>query len=461
LLGISPVFEAGTILHETYRIEGELGRGAMGVVYRASHLRVPRQFAIKVLSASIRDVERSFSRFRREAEISSRLGHPHIVEVFDFNRTDDGQAYFVMELLEGRNLAAELRAAAPLELRRVVEIVSPIASALHAAHAAGVIHRDLKPSNVFLAKRGEYEVVKVLDFGVSKVMGALDLTSQDESFIGTPAYMSPEQATGQARQVGAPSDQFSLASIAYEMVSGRHPFAAPEATTPLITLYRIQTQDPEPLEGVPASLAAVIGKALSKAPADRFADVAAFAAALRDAVGETAAPEVSVARPAPARRARRWFVGGALLALGGGLAAAVALRRPAASPPTSGTVPPPIVATGTPATATAMPVVPAPPAPARLALRVSPEHARVIFVGSDGTESTVAGPWSVTTPHVFVWKAAFRPRSARVEADGYEPEPLTLPAEGGSAEVTVRLHRRAVKPAAPKHPELSYPWRDR
>src|SRR5262249_29443103 len=159
------------------------------------------------------DVERSFSRFRREAEISSRLGHPHIVEVFDFNRTDDGQAYFVMELLEGRDLAAELRAAAPLELRRVVEIVNPIASALHAAHAAGVIHRDLKPSNVFLARRGEYEVVKVLDFGVSKVMGALDLTSQDESLIGTPAYMSPEQATGQARQIGAPSDQFSLASI--------------------------------------------------------------------------------------------------------------------------------------------------------------------------------------------------------------------------------------------------------
>src|SRR5262249_35665390 len=155
------------------------------------------------------DDDRSFARFKREAEISSRLGHPNIVEVFDFNRTDDGQAYFVMELLEGRDLAVELRPGTALPLRRRVEILEPVASALHAAHTAGVIHRDLKPSNIFLGQKGAYEVVKVLDFGVSKVLGGIDLTSNDEAIIGTPAYMSPEQARGSGKEVDARSDQFS------------------------------------------------------------------------------------------------------------------------------------------------------------------------------------------------------------------------------------------------------------
>src|SRR5262249_40021427 len=155
-------------LHDTYRIEAMLGRGGMGVVFRASHLRIPRAYAIKVLRQNVDDLDVAFARFRREAEIRSKLGHPNIVEVHDYNRTADGYAYYVMEYLEGEDLGAYLKRSGPLSIERALAIVEPVASALMVTHASGVVHRDLKPENIFLCQKGASEVVKVLDFGVSK-----------------------------------------------------------------------------------------------------------------------------------------------------------------------------------------------------------------------------------------------------------------------------------------------------
>ena len=404
-----------------------------------------------MLRASVSDDNRSFARFRREAEISSRLGHPNIIEVFDFNRTDDGQAYFVMELLEGRDLAAELRAGTALPLRRVMEILDPVASALSAAHAAGVIHRDLKPSNIFLGQKGAHEIIKVLDFGVSKVLGALDLTSNDESLIGTPAYMSPEQARGQAKEIDARSDQFSLASIAYEMVSGSHPFKV-AGSTPFVTLYKIQKQDPPPLDGVPPPLAAALHKALAKAPEERFADVAAFAAALRESLGAPATGAAPAVRRAPARR-RTVAIAGGVVALVGAAATAIVVRHAPA--------PPQLKAAPVPEPVAAAPLVLPVPAPARLSLSVSPPQARVVWIAADGTQSATLGPWPAGEPRLFSWPPGQRPRSAHVEADGYEPAPVALPDEGTTNEATVRLVRRP--PPKRGHPKssLPYPWPNR
>jgi serine/threonine-protein kinase len=444
------VIVVGTVLHDTYRIERPLGRGAMGSVYRAAHLRVPRPYAIKVLE-SIGDVDKAFSRFRREAEICSQLGHPNIVEVFDFNRTAEGQAYFVMELLEGHSLAVELqRAAAPLPAARVLEILTPVASALMAAHAAGVIHRDLKPSNIFLARKGPAEVVKVLDFGVSKILGALDLTTQGEVLVGTPAYMSPEQASGETRLIDPRSDQFSLATIAYEMLSGRRAFGD-RGETPYVTLHKIVSTEPAPLPTLPAPLWAALETALKKAPDERYQDVATFVEALAHGVSH---PQAAPLRPAPpvsspalavAPSPLRWWIGaaaGLLLAL---VALLVAYQwRQAHAHRPAPTLPP---GSALPSSTTAAPLPPPTPPAAltQLSLVATPPQARLVLLGADGMSSIVPGPWTAEAARVLRWLPGRRPLAAHLEADGYEPADVTLPSDGHSDTATIHLTRR-------KHP---------
>jgi serine/threonine protein kinase len=481
------VISVGTVLNQTYRVEAEIGRGAMGVVFRVSHLRLPREFAVKALAPRIHD-DSSFSRFRREAEISSKLGHPNIVEVFDFNRTFEGEAYFVMELLEGHDLAAEIARVGALPPRRVVDLLTPVASALGAAHAASVIHRDLKPSNIFLAHKGAREIVKVLDFGVSKILGALDLSTQSESLVGTPAYMSPEQANGKSKHVDARSDQFSLASIAYELLSGRRAFGG-RGETPYITLYKIVSQEPLPLTEVPPGIGQVIARALAKSPDDRFVDVAAFLAALDDAVRGTqpramsgaAAPTSSApaqsATPAAASRTRRMFVGGALTITAVVMALMVVARGHRHVPPPQPKPQPnhqqhldeatkPRLKltsdeTGT-RTREMQPAQPrADPAATDWSLVIVPAGARVVLLATDGTRRIVRGPWFAADPHVLRWTAADRPAHVRAEADGYEPLDLPLPADGTRATGTFRLtRRRTVTPGSPGPPTPASPAAD-
>ncbi|MFP2927582.1 serine/threonine-protein kinase, partial [Pyxidicoccus sp. 3LG] len=271
----------GTVLRGTYEIAGVLGRGGMGTVFLANHLRLPgRQVAIKVLRHDAGLGAEVFVRFRREAEIASRLGHPNIVEVLDFDNLPDGSPYMVMECLRGMSLSRRLRKG-PLTLEEVFSVARQMGSALQAAHRAGVVHRDLKPGNVFLSPTEVggvvMEHVKLLDFGISKVLDSHSVNTQGGILLGTPQYMAPEQALGKNQEVDPRTDIFSFGCMVYEMLARKLPFK--DGNLPEL-IYRIVYDPPEPLEAlvpdVPAQVVEAIEHALAKRPEDRYPDVDAF-----------------------------------------------------------------------------------------------------------------------------------------------------------------------------------------
>ncbi len=281
----------GMVLSGTYRIERRIGHGGMGDVYLASHARLPGRFAVKILLPELVGNQEAFARFCREAEIMSQLRHPNIVQIFDFDSAPDGRPYFVMEYLEGRDLEMRLSSDAALPLPTVVRIVSSIASALATAHGHGVVHRDLKPANIFLvAVDGQTdEVVKVLDFGISKVQSAARL-SGSKDLLGTPPYMAPEQARGHHDSVDGRTDQFALGAMTYRMLTGRDPF---QGEDPAALLYQVVHEDPPPLATLvpaswdPAPLQEVLDRALSKRPEHRWGGMMEFARAFEAAAERT------------------------------------------------------------------------------------------------------------------------------------------------------------------------------
>jgi len=273
----------GTVLQGTYRIVGRLAEGGCGEVYAAAHTRLPGQFAVKVLHRSLAHNPDALARFRQEAEITSTLRHPHIVQVLDFNVSEQGFPYLVMELLEGRPLAARLTDSGTLTPADAVRIVEQIAQALHAAHARGIVHRDLKPDNVMLLQAdGMNDFVKVLDFGISQASWRPRLTD-DTHVAGTPQYMAPEQACGLRDQIGPWSDQFSLAAIAYTLLTGHEPFSADDQIAVLYQVVHAEPPAPSRIVQMGPAVDAVILRGLAKRPANRFPNVIAFAEALRAA----------------------------------------------------------------------------------------------------------------------------------------------------------------------------------
>ncbi|MBL4632669.1 MAG: serine/threonine protein kinase, partial [Kofleriaceae bacterium] len=286
----------GTIVAGTYRIVRILGRGGMGAVWEAEHMRLPgKQVAIKVLHDSVSENPESLARFRREAEIACRLGHPNIVEVHDFNKLDNGCPYLILELLEGQDLEARLREGV-LDSETCDHILRQIGSALQSAHEMGVIHRDLKPQNIFLVPSPTGmgpDVAKVLDFGISKIQDSNTVQTQNSTLLGTPQYMAPEQAYGDHDKVDGRTDLFALSAMFYELISGKPAFSGrniPEV------IYKVVHADPTPiLELVPsleAHKAAAIHKALSKAQNDRHATIGDF---VKDFTG-TALPATRIKR---------------------------------------------------------------------------------------------------------------------------------------------------------------------
>ncbi|MBX2811671.1 MAG: serine/threonine protein kinase [Myxococcales bacterium] len=281
--------EAGVILHETYVLKTLLGTGGMGAVWKAQHVRLPRQMAVKVLHEQGYQNVEIIQRFRREAEITSRLGHPHIVEVFDFNVLPDGRAYLVMELLRGASLRDHLREGCSLDPGWIMLVLDQITSALEHAHSAGIVHRDLKPENIFMVDQsGAVPHAKVLDFGISKIQGAQTVLTQGGGLLGTPRYMSPEQARGDSAEVDGRADQFSVGTIAYEMFSGYPAFTGTSVTEVLI---KVLQEDPVPLAAakleVPPALLGVVMRALSKDADARFRDMTSFRAELKLAWGQS------------------------------------------------------------------------------------------------------------------------------------------------------------------------------
>jgi serine/threonine-protein kinase len=249
-----------------------------------------QRVAVKVMARELASNPEALARFRREAEITSRLRHPHLVTVMDFGTAPDGQPYLVMEHLEGLDLEHRIRQLGTLPLPAVVNITQQVASALGAAHDQGIVHRDLKPANVFLVEiPGEPDFVKILDFGISKIRAATTQLTKASAIIGTPNYMSPEQATGMLDEIDHRTDQWAVACIVWEMLSGRPPFASDDISA---VFYQVIHLDPQPLRDrvpdLPPAVDAVLRRALSKTLTNRFPSVANFASALASAATEPA-----------------------------------------------------------------------------------------------------------------------------------------------------------------------------
>jgi serine/threonine-protein kinase len=283
---------------DKYVIEALIGQGGMGAVFVARHRTLTdKRVAIKVLHTEITDPDIQL-RFKREAQIATRVNHPNIVEVHDFDITPDGVPFLVLEYLEGQTLAHRL-AQGPIPLDQVMSIVRQVGSALAAAHREGIVHRDLKPQNIFLVPTEVdgrmVEVAKVLDFGISKWRGSETVKTQESALLGTPQYMSPEQATGRHDSVDARTDVFALGSIVYEMLCGHPAFSG--ASIPEV-VFKVVYEQPLPIAAsVPDSVATAIRTAMSKPAEDRYATVSNFVEALTGTALSTFRPSMITAPP--------------------------------------------------------------------------------------------------------------------------------------------------------------------
>ncbi len=276
------------LLGGQFQILQKIGSGGMGSVYKAAQPDMNRMVAVKILHKKLVNRKDLMSRFRREARAMSHLTHPNTVKVLLYGELDDGSLYIVMEYLEGRNLNQVVRKEGPMSADRAIPILIQVCGALQEAHLQGIVHRDLKPENIFLSTNGGLkDFPKVLDFGLAKVTerelrpGSIMLT-QEGMVFGTPEFMSPEQAQGKV--LDARSDIYSLATILYEMLTGKLPF---DAKSPMEYIQLHVTKPPVPLDErvpgkvFPPGLGAAIAKALEKKPEDRYASAAEFAEALK------------------------------------------------------------------------------------------------------------------------------------------------------------------------------------
>jgi eukaryotic-like serine/threonine-protein kinase len=305
----TPTFEpealVGTTLDGRYILGAHLATGGMGAVFRATHVYMRKEVAIKVLRPDLTASGEIVERFRREAEIAASLDHPNIVRVSDFGRSPEGYLFLVMELLHGESLFDRIRREGSLPPDEAVPILVQICHALEAAHARCVVHRDLKPENVFLARNAQGgETTKILDFGIAKIADAANVgTTQAGMVVGTPEYLAPEQALGVA--VDARADLYAVGLIAWRTLVGRHPFKAEDARG----LLMMQASRPVPaiVEARPElgeypALATAIARACEKDVAARTPTAGALAAELADALGPAWVPVANpTSTPAPPR----------------------------------------------------------------------------------------------------------------------------------------------------------------
>jgi serine/threonine-protein kinase len=282
----------GTLLEDKYQIVRELGAGGMGRVYEGLHVRIGRRVAIKFLLPEFAAHSEIVRRFENEARAAGSLEHENIAAVHDFGRSVDGACFLVMDFLTGEDCEKLLAREGPLPVTRVVNILLQVCRGLAVAHPSGIIHRDLKPANLFLTKRADRtELVKILDFGIAKLRKVDDqpgtVTGQA---MGTPYYMSPEQARGD-KTVDQRTDVYALGVILYELLSGKRPH---EGDTYLEIIYSILHKQPEALElrrqNLPHGLVEVVRKAMSVELAQRYATVAELGEALSPFAGAPVAP---------------------------------------------------------------------------------------------------------------------------------------------------------------------------
>ncbi|MEP7119532.1 MAG: serine/threonine-protein kinase [Byssovorax sp.] len=286
---VASPFQAGDMIAGKYRVERELGRGGMGVVFAALHVELEQQVAVKLLHASAAANPDFVARFSREARSAAKIRSEHVARMIDVGTLADGTAYFVMEYLEGEDLAEALQRRGALAVPLAVDYVLQACEAVAAAHAAGIIHRDIKPANLFIARNPDRSTtLKVLDFGVAKVTSSDPATAtpqegsttQTGHVLGSPLYMSPEQLQGSAR-VDARADIWALGVVLYELLTNTAPFAHGA----LVEIFAAVMRDAAPplrdaLPDAPAELEHVILRCLAKKPGQRYANVAEMARAL-------------------------------------------------------------------------------------------------------------------------------------------------------------------------------------
>ncbi|MBX3275507.1 MAG: serine/threonine protein kinase [Sandaracinaceae bacterium] len=287
-----------------FRVLEKIGSGGMGAVYKAEQPEMRRFVAIKILHKRYLARKDLVTRFKREARAMSHLSHPNTARVFLYGQLDDGACYFVMEYLEGKNLAQTVRKEGPMDPARAIHIMVQACGALEEAHRAGIVHRDLKPENIFLTSQGGIaDFPKVLDFGLAKISerqmrpGSLILT-QEGMVFGTPEFMSPEQARGET--LDGRSDIYSLGVILYELVTGKLPF---DAAQPMEYIQRHIKEPPIPLSErtpdrqFPPGLWEVLERALAKNLDARFQSAAELAQALKAVAEGTATPSTAPRAP--------------------------------------------------------------------------------------------------------------------------------------------------------------------
>lgn len=269
----------GKTLDGRYRLDAVLGQGGMGMVFRATQTSMSRPVAVKTLHPSLAIAPTFYERFKREAELASRLHHPNIITIYDFGRDKDGTCYYVMELLEGESLRQLVKREGPMTLRRAAAVLEQAALGVAHAHRQGVVHRDIKPHNIMISRVDEHEFVKVLDFGLVKALEGEEedqLTSTGQ-VLGTPQYMPPEQAGGES--VDPRSDLYSLTGVLFYTLTGNSPFGAKTVrkalqaalTLPAPTVGSMRVGAP-----VPPGIDALVKKGLAVEKADRFADAEAL-----------------------------------------------------------------------------------------------------------------------------------------------------------------------------------------
>jgi tRNA A-37 threonylcarbamoyl transferase component Bud32 len=282
-----------------YEIVGELGRGGMGVVYKARQTELGRIVALKMILSGVHAHEAEVERFRTEGRAIARLQHPNIVQIFEVGE-QGGLPFFSLEFCDGGSLSNKLRTG-PLLPNDAALLVEQLARAIHVAHQAGIVHRDLKPANILLAANG---TAKVTDFGLAKLLGSDAGHTQTGVVVGTPSYMAPEQAGGKTKEVGPATDVYALGAILYELLTGRPPFLAPTAVDTITKVVSEQPLAPRVLQPkVPRDLETVCLKCLEKDPRRRYASAEELADDLQRYLGGYA---VLARRPSLLTQARYW-----------------------------------------------------------------------------------------------------------------------------------------------------------
>lgn len=302
----------GRVLAGKYRLVAELGRGGMGSVWRADHVELRSPVAVKLIDPALADTREGQSRFLREARAAGSLRSTHVVSVFDYG-VDEGTPFLVMELLEGESLATRLEKRGRLPLAEVSALMKQVVRGLSKAHAAGIVHRDLKPENIFITIEGDSEVIKVLDFGIAKVQAniAVSVQTQTGMVLGTPYYMSPEQAEGR-RELDARSDIWSLGVIVYECLLGARPFDGDNLAQIILAICADALPIPSKVAETPPGFDAWFARAVARRLDERFQTVQeladelallATAPAVQTAATDPA-PAVAVASPRPVQPQR-------------------------------------------------------------------------------------------------------------------------------------------------------------